>query len=421
MSSNLSPFARTAELMWRGLWNDEICYNYPDAVTQHGLNYVALNPSVGASPANDDGSRWRLLSGPGPKTRSVIFYLGDSLLDNGSCNFLNGGKGDAWASNGPTWGPVASEMLGLPCLPRWTPAGSIAGQLGTNYAVSGAGINTYITPVNTSLLSQISKMLGDYPGGLPPNNLVVIFIGTNDVGVGSAVPGGGGVWSEAHWTTSAPFKIPPVTGSSPVSVETTAGATPGSTHYAILRSPAGIYGPVTITGVPDRNHLIVQNPFGVSVGANVPSQTSVQVYSSWLLHEELVMLAPRITNLLSAGAKIIWTNLENIRLLPIMRECPPGLAEASVAYWNTTAESLIHPGSTRNIEVFDIASAYQDLCGNPAKNGFKDAVTPWNNSSQINPDDLVFYDNVHLTAAAHRFIAKRFVQMLHRRGLVAVA
>src|SRR6202011_1296831 len=121
---------------------------------ERGLNYVAINSNVGVSPARDNGSNWRLLAGPGSRTRTVIFYLGDSLLDNGSCNYLNGGKGDACASNGPTWGPVANEMLGLPCLPRGTAKGSIAGQLGTNYAVSGAAISSYITPVNTSLLAQ---------------------------------------------------------------------------------------------------------------------------------------------------------------------------------------------------------------------------------------------------------------------------
>ncbi|MBV8098661.1 MAG: hypothetical protein JOZ31_05845 [Verrucomicrobia bacterium] len=61
------------------------------------------------------------------------------------------------------------------------------------------------------------------------------------------------------------------------------------------------------------------------------------------------------------------------------------------------------------------------MCGDPAKCGFKDSVTPWNNSPNVNPDDLVFYDIVHLTAAAHRFIGKRFLEMLHRRALVTVA
>jgi GDSL-like Lipase/Acylhydrolase len=422
MSSKLSPLARTAGLIWRGLWNEEISYKYPDAVTERGLNYVAINPSVGVSPAKDSGSTWRLLAGPGSKTLTAVFYLGDSLLDNGNCNYLNGGKGDAWSSNGPTWGPVANEILGLPCVPRWTPSGSVAGQLGTNYAVAGAATNSYITPVKTSLLEQISKLLADYPNGLPLNSLVVIFIGNNDVGVAGSVPSGGGVWSDAQWRTTAPFKVPLAAGAGVLSVETSRAAIPGLTNYVIFRTPSGIVGPFIITGAPDGKRLIIQNPFGLSPGANLPSQSTVEVFASWLLHENLVTLTPKIASLLSAGAKnVIWTNLEKITLLPVFRGVQHGVADASVAFWNHTAESLIHPGSTRNIELFDIASVYQEMCGDPAKCGFKDAVTPWNNSPDINPDDLIFYDIVHLTAAAHRFIGKRFVQMLQRHGLVTVA
>jgi hypothetical protein len=422
MAPDLAPLARTRDLVWRGLWNEKTSYNHPDAVTDGGLNYVAINPNVGVSPAKDNGSAWRLLAGPGSKTGTVIFYLGDSLLDNGNCNYLNGGKGDAWSSNGPTWGPVANEILGLPCLPRWTPSGSIAGQLGTNYAVAGAGINSYITPVKTSLLEQISKLLADYPNGLPTNSLVVIFIGNNDVGVAGSVPSGGGVWSAAKWKTTAASKVPLAAGAGVVSVESSNGAIPGLTNYVIFRTPSGVLGPFIITGVPDGKHLIIQNPFGIAPGASLPGQATIEVFSSWLLHENLVTLVPKIASLLSAGAKnVIWTNLEKITLLPVFRGAQLGVADASVAYWNRTAESLIHPGSTRNIELFDIASAYQEMCGDPNKYGFKDAVTPWNNSPNINPDDLVFYDIVHLTAAAHRFIGKRFLQMLHRRGLVTVA
>jgi phospholipase/lecithinase/hemolysin len=421
MAIDLAPLARTRGLIWRGIWNETASYSHPDAVTERGLNYVAINPNVGVSPARDNGSSWRLLAGPGSKTRTVIFYLGDSLLDNGSCNYLNGGQGDHWASNGPTWGPVANEMLGLPCVPRWTPKGSIAGQLGTNYAVSGAAISSYITPVNTSLLAQISKLLADYPGGLPANSLVVIFIGNNDVGVSGTIPAGGGIWSEAHWKTTAPFKVPPAAGAGLISVENSTGAIPSLTNYVIMRTPSGVLGPFPITGVPDKSHLIIQNPFGIGAAANVPSQSTIQVFASWLLHEELVMFSSRIASLFSAGAKIIWTNLEKITLLPIFIGSQSGLSDASVAYWNSTAESLIHPGSTRNIELFDIASVYQDMCQHPTQYGFKDAATPWNNSATLNPDDLVFYDTVHLTAAAHRFIAKRFLEMLHRRGLVTAA
>jgi phospholipase/lecithinase/hemolysin len=421
MAPDLAPLARTRALIWRGIWNEKASYNHPDAVTERGLNYVAINPNVGIHPATDNGSSWRLLAGPGSRTRTVIFYLGDSLLDNGSCNYLNGGKGDAWASNGPTWGPVANEVLGLPCVPRWTPKGSIAGQLGTNYAVAGAAISSYITPVNTSLLAQISKLLADYPGGLPANSLVVIFIGNNDVGVSGTIPAGGGIWSDAHWKTTAPFKVPPAAGAALISVETSTGAIAGLTNYAIVRTSSGVYGPYPITGVPNGSHLIIQNPFGIGAGANIPSQSIVQVYASWFLHEELVMLSSRIANLLSAGAKIIWTNLEKITLLPIFTGSQSGLSDTSVAYWNSTAESLIHAGSVRNIELFDIASVYQDMCVRPTQYGFKDAVTPWNNSATIDPDDLVFYDSAHLTAAAHRFIAKRFLEMLHRRGLVTAA
>ena len=421
MAPDLGPLARSRDLVWRGLWNEKTRYNHPDAVTDGGLNYVAIDPNVGVSPAKDNGSTWRLLAGPGSKTGTVIFYLGDSLLDNGNCNYLNGGKGDAWSSNGPTWGPVANELLGLRCLPRWTPSGSIAGQLGTNYAVAGAGINSYITPVKSSLLEQISKLLADYPNGLPANSLVVIFIGNNDVGVAGSVPSGGGVWSDAQWKTTAPFKVPLAAGADVVSVETSRGAIPGLTNYVIFRTPSGVFGPFIITGVPDGKHLIIQNPFGIAPGTSLPGQSTAEVFSSWLLHESLVTLASKIASLLSAGAKnVIWTNLEKITLLPVFNGAEHGLADASVAYWNRTAESLIHPGSTRNIELFDIASVYQEMCGDPIKYGFKDAVTPWNNSPKINPDDLVFYDIVHLTAAAHRFIGNRFLQMLHRRGLVTV-
>ena len=146
------------------------------------------------------------------------------------------------------------------------------------------------------------------------------------VGVAGSVPSGGGVWSDAQWRTTAPFKVPLAAGAGVVSVETSRDAIPGLTNYVIFRTPSGVLGPFIITGVPDGKHLIIQNPFGLTPGATLPSQSTVEVFSSWLLHENLVTLAPKIASLLSAGAaKIIWTNLEQITLLPVFRGVQHGV------------------------------------------------------------------------------------------------
>jgi hypothetical protein len=122
-------------------------------------------------------------SGPSRKVPSAlqnIIYLGDSYLDDGNYEAITGYPPE-YDSNEPPWSTDVNLALGFPAVGRWTAAGSPPNPLGNNYAVAGASIDGCITAIDTSFQGQVNLVLSDYPQGLPPDKIVVVAIGTNDV------------------------------------------------------------------------------------------------------------------------------------------------------------------------------------------------------------------------------------------------
>jgi phospholipase/lecithinase/hemolysin len=126
-----------------------------------------------------------------------IAFFGDSLTDSGN-NFLLTGQstsipfplgpaafsyniGGHQYSNGQVWSQDLANGLGLPLsgLPRLQ---SHDGDLFSNYAVGEARSRSNAPAFpNFNLTQQVLDFIDDYNGTVPPNTLIAIWIGANDL------------------------------------------------------------------------------------------------------------------------------------------------------------------------------------------------------------------------------------------------
>jgi phospholipase/lecithinase/hemolysin len=126
-----------------------------------------------------------------------IAFFGDSLTDSGN-NFLLTGQstsipfplgpaafsydiGGHQYSNGQVWSQLLANGLGLPLsgLPRLQ---SNSGQLFSNYAVGEARSRSNAPAFpDFNLTQQVLDFIDDYNGTVPPNTLIAIWIGANDL------------------------------------------------------------------------------------------------------------------------------------------------------------------------------------------------------------------------------------------------
>jgi hypothetical protein len=352
------------------------------------------------------------------KTPSLtnIFYLGDSYLDDGNYKSLNNGTGPAWFSNGAPWCTIANLRLGLPSAGRWTATGGQSHQFGNIYAVSGAGINSSLTQVNTSLSGQVAKLLADYPNGLPANTLVVIGIGTNDI---RGVAAFGGIWTnspmEWHLQNSG-FVVPAAGATVTVAVTSTTGMTPGDTNL-IAFPTTSLPAMLALTAVNAKeNTVTLTNKYGIA-GTQIPPNAGFEVCGKWFLDQVLQALAGDMKSILGRHGHLVLAALQPTEMLPTYNRQPnEALVHKTWEYFYDKMLELA-PKISEQVLVFDLKPIFQDIISDPTKYGFKVNYPCWMGTGAANPDDYVFYDAFHPSGAMHKYIAKRFLEFLRTKGL----
>jgi phospholipase/lecithinase/hemolysin len=352
----------------------------------------------------------------------LVLWCGDSYSDQSNFWALEG-IGGGPDTNGNTFATEVLNYLGQNSNGRYTTAGSPPNALGQNYAVAGAGIGAEQI-ANTTLPNQISKLLADYPDGLPENNLVVLSIGGNDIG--PTIENNGGVFATnglatQTWTTNANFTIPAINETVEVSVVSSqfcaAGTTsPPGTFYVSL--PAGYI--FNVTAVPDGTHITIANSLGFAEGTVIDSPVTFSQESVSLINGYVSAMATPIANLIAAGANIVWTLLQDVSTQPDLSAETYPSAHATWEYWTSAFAAGLYPTTAKNVSIFDLASVFAAVTANPTSFGFKDATTSWDNSTSMNANDLVYWDVVHPTAAMHRVIAQAFIAWLKKQGLVTL-
>ena len=307
------------------------------------------------------------LPGASQAVPTSLYVLGDSLLDSGNAFVItqNAYPLPPYAqrfSNGPVASEVLASDLGVTAIASQSPGG-------TNYATGGAtsgpanfaGVaygNLPLPPPFTGPPNQIALLSTSNTGGLtqqvgllsvaPPSDigtsLVLVWAGANDLFLTSALVASG--------------MLPPVLATFTMSADTAA--------------------------------------------SNVENA---------------------ITTLIAAGARnFLAVNLPDLGRIPAGTDPTNPLGpfwSAYTAEFNAQfldAAFLAGLDSSINITAFDVFELFNDVIDNPLTYGFTnvtDACLPTLGPLPIappcaNPDEYLFWDSAHPTAAAHRFIGNLF-------------
>jgi lysophospholipase L1-like esterase len=344
-----------------------------------------------------------------------IFYLGDSYLDDG--NFEAISKNPLrYFSNSEPWPTLVNRMLGLPAVGRWTAAGGHS-PFGNNYAVGGAGINYPTAPRNTSLHGQVTTLLADYPHGLPANSLVVIAIGTNDV---IAVLGFGGVWSTrtTSWKLgSNEATVPAANSSVTVPVTSTAGMKPGPANFVMFSLGSGPL-MLALTQVNAEAGTVTLTNKYAAPGAKIPAGSSFEVCGQWFIEQEWPVFRADIKSIEADRGRVVLVFLPPTDLLPNFNRQPSqASAHETWQYLYDKMRSLASEDTNLSL-TFDLKPVFEDVFADPAKYGFKFNYPGWRGSNSTQPNDYLFWDELHPSGAMHQYVAGRFLEFLRSKGLV---
>jgi lysophospholipase L1-like esterase len=347
-----------------------------------------------------------------------VFYLGDSYLDDGNYKFLTNPHGNIapFSSNSQPWSSVVNAALGLPNVGRWTDAGSHS-PFGNNYAVCGAGINSSLTGTNTSLHSQIAKLLADYPHGLPSDSMVVIGIGTNDIL--QDISSFGGIWSTptSEWKLgNNGFTVPAVGKSVTVPVAGTTGMVPGTTSLvAFLTSSLPLV--LALTEVNANGNTVTLTNKYAQPGSQLAPNAVFQICGRWFVDQDLQMLAGDIKSILADHGEVILVLPLPTNMLPVYnRQANQALAHETWKYFYEKMRALVSNGAEKLVS-FDLKPIFEEEFADPSRYGFKFNYPGWMGTSSPDPDQYMFWDVAHPSGLMHRHIAQRFLEVLHARGL----
>jgi thermolabile hemolysin len=125
-------------------------------------------------------------------------------------------------------------------------------------------------------------------------------------------------------------------------------------------------------------------------------------------------LSKAITTLVNTGArKILVANLPDLGNLPATRNEPYAKALSSItsAHNQALAKVLqqLEQQTQAKILTLDTHKLYEEAIKNPAKFGFTNVTSACVNGSAIcqNPDQFLFWDGIHPTAATHRILGEQ--------------
>jgi phospholipase/lecithinase/hemolysin len=123
-------------------------------------------------------------------------------------------------------------------------------------------------------------------------------------------------------------------------------------------------------------------------------------------------IASAVTQLAGTGAQyFLVPNLPNGGLFPIAAQlgADPAAANQLTIFFNGQLDADLAPlASALGITIFrlDTYSLFQAIVANPSAYGLSDVTTPCKSGSTIcaNPDQHLFWDNVHPTTVVHALI-----------------
>ena len=310
-----------------------------------------------------------------------LYVLGDSLLDSGNAYLItqNVYPLPPYAqrfSNGPVASEVLAANLGVTAV-----ASELAG--GTNYATGGA-------------TSGVANFAGIAYGGLvlpsppftnpPPNQIALLSTSTT-----------GGLTQQVGLLAVAP---PPDIGSSLVLIW--AGANDLFLTSALVANAVLPLAPATFTMAAD------------TAAANV----------------EIA-----INSLIAAGARnILAVNLPDLGKIPAGTDPANLLSPFWSAYTAEFNAQFLDPAYIAGLDAsvklteFDAFELFNDAIGNPGKYGFTnvtDACLPTAGPIPVaapcaNPDEYLFWDSAHPTAAAHQLIGDLFYSAIPEPASLAL-
>lgn len=133
-----------------------------------------------------------------------------------------------------------------------------------------------------------------------------------------------------------------------------------------------------------------------------------------------------INSLTDVGAKkILVGNLPDLGQLPATRTSKNSvnlnaLTQAHNQGLRRSLKILSQQHSDLEIVVLDANTLYRDAIANPAAFNFTNVTTPCLSGSSIcsNPDQFLFWDGIHPTAAAHRIIGKTAFSTIQEAGMI---
>ena len=133
-----------------------------------------------------------------------------------------------------------------------------------------------------------------------------------------------------------------------------------------------------------------------------------------------------INSLTNVGAKkILVANLPDLGQLPATRTSTnsvnlSALTQAHNQGLRRSLKVLSQQHSDLEIVVLDANTLYRDAISNPAAFNFTNVTTPCLSGSSIcsNPDQFLFWDGIHPTAATHRIIGKTAFSTIQEAGMI---
>ncbi|MEH2312134.1 MAG: SGNH/GDSL hydrolase family protein [Nostoc sp.] len=137
-------------------------------------------------------------------------------------------------------------------------------------------------------------------------------------------------------------------------------------------------------------------------------------------------LTTAINSLTDVGAKkILVGNLPDLGQLPATRTSTnsvnlSALTQAHNQGLRRSLKILSQQHSDLEIVVLDANALYRDAITNPAAFNFTNVTTPCLSGSTIcsNPDQFLFWDGIHPTAAAHRIIGETAFSTIQEVGII---
>ncbi|MBD2256499.1 SGNH/GDSL hydrolase family protein [Pseudanabaena sp. FACHB-2040] len=139
-------------------------------------------------------------------------------------------------------------------------------------------------------------------------------------------------------------------------------------------------------------------------------------------------LRTAIASLIQAGAqRFLVGNLPNLGQLPATRLRPESaalsqLTSAHNQNLSQTLEQLSQSSPEIQLVLLDINTLYQEAIANSTQYGFTNVTTACLSTAGIcsQPNQFLFWDGIHPTTAAHRFMSEAARQAIEAAGIAAV-